>query len=89
VHKELEIIYEGEFKMSAWHGYGRLLYNKLGSYEGKFIQNCFRGKGKFIDLVTGEVKEGVFMESKEEMGKLFKKLHPQMLKQKHIKDHEA
>lgn len=37
VQKDLEIIYEGEFKMSAWHGHGRLLYNKFGSYEGKFF----------------------------------------------------
>ena len=75
--------------MTAWHGYGRLLYNKFGSYEGKFSQNCFYGKGKFIDFVTGEVKEGIFKNTKEDMNKLFKKLYPQMLKQKQMKDNEA
>lgn len=64
VHQKYNIIYEGEFKYSAYHGYGRILYNKFGLYEGKFAQNCFKGKGKFIDLVTKDVNEGQFAETK-------------------------
>jgi len=68
--------------MSAWHGYGRLLYNKFGTYEGQFDQNCFKGQGKFTDFATGEVKEGEFWETKQDMGNLYNKMFPQIMDRK-------
>lgn len=65
-----DIIYEGEFKMATWHGYGRVLYNKIASYEGNISNGCFKGEGEFKDFTTGKVVKGKFNNSLKDMNEL-------------------
>ena len=74
--QEHQIIYEGEIKDSVWQGYGRMLYDKYGIYEGEFLQSCFRGDNKFIELISGVMRQGHMVGIKDDMIEYFIKLLP-------------
>ncbi|KAL4482511.1 hypothetical protein ABPG72_001487 [Tetrahymena utriculariae] len=55
-------IYEGDFSLDLYHGFGKILYDggKKGYFEGLFNQGLKHGKGFYCDKIKGKEFNGEY-----------------------------